>query len=113
MRSSGMSEWRRSSSVTYGFDGENVSKTKIGVEGGFFLPIEEWTHLSVGYFSEALEDLLGGILVFGDADHKVNELLKGDVVAASARLHELLVHFLLVVYEAQTGEGGAKFELLQ
>lgn len=36
------------------------------------------TYLAIRDFSETLQDLLGGILIFHHADHKMDELLEAD-----------------------------------
>ena len=50
--------------------------------------------LSVCDLSEGLEDLLGGVLIFSDLDHKADKLLKGDAVAAVGGRNKVLVHLI-------------------
>ena len=59
-------------------------------------------YLSISNLLEAFEDLFCGILVFGLIDHEADELLKRNVISPAARFSELAVHFVFVVYKAQT-----------
>ena len=64
------------------------------------------TYLAIGNLPEALKHLLRCVLVLGDRYHEVNELLKRNVTLAGANAHELLMHLLLVVDQAQTCQRG-------
>ena len=51
-------------------------------------------------FLEGFEDLLRRVLIFCLVNHEADELLECNVVASSACIAELLMHFVFVVYEA-------------
>ncbi len=69
--------------------------------------------LAVGDLAEALEDLLGRVLVLGHVHHEADELLEGDAVAPARGVEEVVVHLVLGEDEAERGERGAEFELGQ
>ena len=55
-------------------------------------------YLAISDLLERLKDLLGCVLILCFVYHEPNELLKGNLLAATACFSELLVHFLVVVY---------------
>lgn len=70
-------------------------------------------YLPIGHLPKALKDLLRRILIFRHADHESNELLKSHVALPSTDAHEILVHLLLVIHEAQTCQRSRKLQLVQ
>jgi hypothetical protein len=93
------------------FPGCKFIRQKRGRESGN-------TYLAIRHFLEALEDLLGGILIFGDADHEAYKLLKGNSgvprhPVRAACFHKNLMHFILIVNQAQASQRGRELNLLE
>ena len=113
MSSSGISECRRSSSVTYGWEEvissiyfEIVETTKYGSFGGAKtgqMPRyvkglgKSGTYLAVSDLLKGLEDLFCSVLIFSNIDHEANELLERHVTLASTSGYELLMHLVLII----------------
>lgn len=70
-------------------------------------------YFSIRHLSKALKDLLRCILIFRNADHESNKLLKCHIAFPSADVHKNLMHLLIIIHEAQTGKRSREFQFMQ